>query len=105
MSRDGVDVAGARVLQGEGVAYSRDGVNWTELTGPTTTGWEGYVNYGARQHAWHTVNYGWSQWLRPHEPVLARYVRYNWDDDHDALHQSLLTGFLSGVALRKEPGE
>jgi uncharacterized delta-60 repeat protein/uncharacterized repeat protein (TIGR01451 family) len=86
MSRDGVDTSGARVLQGEGVSYSIDGGNWTNVTGPTSTGWHNYVNYGAQQQAWHTVNYGWSEWLRLNEPVLARYVRFNWDDNHDALH-------------------
>ncbi|MDJ0756461.1 MAG: discoidin domain-containing protein [Ardenticatenaceae bacterium] len=87
MSADGRywPASGTRSFQGEGVSYSVDGQNWTQLTGSTTTGWQGYVNY--RPHAWHTVNYGWSEWLKLNTPVQARYVRFNWDGDNDALHE------------------
>ncbi|MCB0121805.1 MAG: discoidin domain-containing protein, partial [Caldilineaceae bacterium] len=87
MSSDGATVKGTRTGQGEGVTYSLDGKTWHELTGPTTTGWEKYVNYGARQHAWHTVPYGWSAWLALQTPVRARYLRFQWDDNGDALHE------------------
>jgi subtilisin family serine protease len=85
MTQDGSNTSGSRVMQGEGVTYSLDGVTWTNLTGSTTNGWGGYVNY--LPHAWHTVNYGWSAWLNLNTPVTARYVRYHWDDDTDALNE------------------
>ncbi|MDJ0756462.1 MAG: discoidin domain-containing protein [Ardenticatenaceae bacterium] len=77
--------SGSRTLQGEGVSYSVDGQTWTQLTGSTTTGWQGYVNY--RPHAWHTINYGWSEWLTLNTPVRARYVRFHWDGDNDFLNE------------------
>jgi hypothetical protein len=33
------------------------------------------------------VNYGWSSWLSFNSPVQARYVRFNWDGNNDALHE------------------
>jgi hypothetical protein len=85
MSRDGTDTVGHRVLQGEGFSYSLDAVNWTPLTGSTTHGWGAYVNYVP--HAWHSVNYGWSAALKLNAPALARYVRFNWDGNSDAVHE------------------
>ena len=85
MTRDGTDTSGHRGLQGEGASYSLDGVSWTSLTGSTTNGWEGYVNYVS--HAWHSVVYGWSAWLNLNTPVQARYVRFNWDDNYDAVNE------------------
>jgi subtilisin family serine protease len=85
MTRDGSNISGNRGLQGEGVTYSLDGVTWTNLTGATTNGWGSYINY--LPHAWHTVNYGWSSWLNLNTPVTARYVRYHWDDNYDALNE------------------
>ncbi len=85
MSRDGTDTSGHRSLQGEGVSYSLDGVNWTDLTGDTTNGWEDYVNYVP--HAWHSVMYGWSAWLNVNSPVQARHVRFRWDDNFDAINE------------------
>ncbi len=87
MTRDGRDTSGNRGPQGEGVSFSLDGVNWTELTGPRTTGWESYVNYGTNNEAWHSVIYGWSEWLKLQTPVQARFVRFNWDDNKDALNE------------------
>ncbi len=69
--------AGHRGRQGEAVSYSTDGRTWTRLTGSTTTGWEGYMNY--RPHAWHSVSFGWSERLRLDVPADARYVRFHWD--------------------------
>lgn len=77
LSRRG-NVAGGRGFQGETVYHSLDGRNWTQLTGPTTTGWGRYTNYNNGE-AWHSLNFGWSNWLRPTEPVRARYIRYSWD--------------------------
>jgi hypothetical protein len=74
MSRDGADITGHRgrhlPRQGEGCSYSLDGVHWINLTGNTTSGWEHDVNY--RPHAWHTVNYVWSAWLKLNSPIQAR---------------------------------
>lgn len=83
MSRN-ASTAGTRGAQGEGVAYSLDGVTWTSLSASTSTGWQGYVAYAPT--AWHSVVYGWSAWLVPTAPVRARYIRFNWDGNTDALH-------------------
>jgi hypothetical protein len=100
MSHDGVQITGNRghttPAQGEGVAYSLDGVNWIDLTGSATHGWENYVNYVP--HAWHTVNYGWSAWLRLNEPVQTRYLRFKWDGDFDAVNEIEVLGCLSLAA-------
>jgi hypothetical protein len=83
MSRNG-DTSGTRSYQGEAISYSVDGVTWQQFTASNTTGWESYVNYVP--HAWHSVEYGWSEWLEPvTDDVPARYVRYSWDGDHDRL--------------------
>ena len=84
MSRN-ASTAGTRGAQGEGVQYSLDGVTWTSLTAQTTTGWQGYVAYTTG--AWHSVAYGWSAWLTPTAPVRARYLRFRWDGNADALHE------------------
>ena len=31
--------------------------------------------------------YGWSKWLALTNPVTARYVRFDWDDNYDRLHE------------------
>lgn len=85
MTRDGSDTSGNRGIQGEGVSYSLDGVTWTNITDVNGTGWEGYVHYAPQ--AWHTVDYGWSAWLRLNVPVQARYIRFNWDDNYDAVNE------------------
>ncbi len=103
MTRDGVDTTGYRVFtrpgrlrdrqspisagQGESVSYSLDGVNWTKLTARNTNGWENYVNYSADTSAWHSVVYGWSAWLHLNMPVQARFIRFLWDDNRDALNE------------------
>ena len=87
MTSNGTNVAGRRTTQGETAQYSMDGVNWVELTATNARGWEGYINYGARLHAWRDVPYGWSTSLIPTNPVSARYVRFNWDGDSDALNE------------------
>lgn len=87
MSKDGSNISGTRPNQGESVSYSVDGVTWTELTKDTTRGWENYHNYGARNHAWQSVRYGWSDLLVINTPVTARYVRFSWDGNNDALHE------------------
>ena len=87
MTSNGTNTAGARTLQGEGAQYSLDGVTWTELTADNTRGWEDYFNIGTRRHAWHTVSYGWSAWLNLTNPMSARYVRFLWDGNNDALHE------------------
>ncbi len=74
-----------RGLQGEGFAISRDGQTWTTLLGSTTSGWSAYANY--RPHAWHSVVYGWSRWLRLGTTSQARYVRFSWDGNGDALDE------------------
>jgi hypothetical protein len=72
--------------QGEMVSVSNDNVTFTPLTFPTTFGWgPPYVNYGAQLQAWHTVGYGWSRFLRPNTPIQARYVRFQWDGNFDAV--------------------
>lgn len=85
MTHNGIDIGGNRGNQGEGFSYSQDGVNWTDFTGDTTHGWDAYVNYAP--HAWHSVKYGWSPWLRLNSSVQARYVRFNWDDNFDAVNE------------------
>ncbi|MBP8809669.1 MAG: thrombospondin type 3 repeat-containing protein [Kofleriaceae bacterium] len=84
MSR-AASTAGHRGAQGEGVAYSMDGVTWTSLTASTSTGWQGYVAYAAT--AWHSIGYGWSAWLVPSAPVRARYLRFNWDGNADDVNE------------------
>ncbi|MGI9335064.1 MAG: hypothetical protein ACR2RL_18115 [Gammaproteobacteria bacterium] len=85
MTSDGADATGQRGSQGEGVSYSLDGITWTQLTGSTTSGWNTYVNYAP--HAWHSLPYGWSAWLSLGAPAVARYVRFHWDGDDDALNE------------------
>lgn len=85
MTRDGLAVEGARILQGEAAETSLDGVVWTPVLAATSTGWQAYVNY--LPQAWHSIPYGWSAWLRTVAPVEARYVRYQWDGDNDRLHE------------------
>ena len=77
--------SGRRVLQGEGIAYSVDGVNWINVQRADTTGWESYVGYATA--AWHSVPYGWSSWLRLKTPVKARFLRFRWDGDADVLNE------------------
>lgn len=77
--------ADRRVMQGEGASWSQDGHSYTKLLGETTTGWEGYTNY--KPHAWHSVPYGWSEWLRPDRPVRLKYLRFQWDGDDDILDE------------------
>jgi Tol biopolymer transport system component/pimeloyl-ACP methyl ester carboxylesterase len=89
MSRDGSNIQGNRGNQGERVAYSIDGVQWTDLTSSTTTGWQGYTNY--QPYAWHSVVYGWSARLNLNAPVQARYVRFHWDGAGDALNEIEIT--------------
>ncbi|MEM9562075.1 MAG: PASTA domain-containing protein [Actinomycetota bacterium] len=69
---------GDRGRQGEAVTVSVDGRSWSRLTPSTTTGWESYTAYNGGR-AWHSVEFGWSNWLRPTEPLRVRYVRYSWD--------------------------
>jgi len=87
MSRDGLDTSGYRGAQGESLSYSLDGTIWIELTSSMTHGWQGYVNYGARLTAWHSVEYGWSAWLNLNTPAKARYVRFGWDSNRDAVNE------------------
>lgn len=94
MTSNGTSIAGQRTTQGEGAQYSLDGANWFELTAHNTRGWEDYFNYGARQHAWRNLAYGWSAWLDVTNPVSARYVRFNWDGANDALNEVEI-GFFS----------
>lgn len=87
MTSNGTNTVGRRTTQGEGAQYSMDGLNWIELTGTNTLGWAGSINYGARLHAWRDLPYGWSASLQPTVPVSARFVRFNWDGDGDALNE------------------
>ena len=82
MSKGGA-TGGSRAMQGEGMSYSLDGVTWIDVKRADTTGWESYVGYATT--AWHSVPYGWSAWLRLKTPVKARYLRFRWDGDADAL--------------------
>jgi probable HAF family extracellular repeat protein len=86
MTRGNNDATGARPdHQGEGFSYSADGVTWTNLTSANATGWQAYLN--RVPHAWYGLPFGWSAWLRPLSPVQARYVRFNWDDNFDAVNE------------------
>ena len=60
---------------------------WTEFTGKNSSGWEYYVLYGSRSHAWHSVEYGWSRWLTLDTPAEVRYLRFSWDDNYDVVRQ------------------
>jgi hypothetical protein len=88
MTADGTTTKGGRVTDSEGVVYSLDGVHWVNITAKTSTGWQSYTNY--RPHARLAVNYGWSVWLNLNSPVYARYVRFNWDGNNDALNEVML---------------
>jgi hypothetical protein len=94
MTRNGTAASGSRIGQGEAVSVSTDGVNWLQLTGDKTSGWDSYVNY--RPHAWHSIPYGWSAWLRPNAPMPVRYVRFEWDGDGDALNEVEIDTVLAG---------
>lgn len=74
-----------RASQGETVSFSTDGQTFTRLTSTTSTGWETAVNY--RPHAWHSLPYGWSPWIRPTTPLTVRAVRFEWDGNGDALNE------------------
>ena len=76
-----------RGRQGESVSYSPNGTDWVELTATEVAGWENYVNYGARNHAWHSVPYGWSEWLTLNVEVDATAIRFSWDGDGDRLNE------------------
>ncbi len=84
MTRDGIDVTGYRDAQ-EQVSYSWDGMNWRGLSVDTTRGWEDYTT--DVRHVWRSVDYGWSPWLRLKNPVHARYVRFYWEDNNDAINE------------------
>jgi hypothetical protein len=109
MTRDGTSTAGNRGSQGEGFAYSLDGTHWVDVTTGASTGWQNYVNL--RPHAWSAVNYGWSAWLQLGAPVYARYVRFNWDDNGDAVNEIEIrlaagtTARLSEGALQAKPSQ
>ena len=77
----------SRGLQGEGVAYLVDGLGWIEVTADSGGGWNNYVNYGSRNHAWHSMPYGWSEWLTLTAPVDVIAVRFNWDGNEDRLNE------------------
>jgi hypothetical protein len=109
MTRNGTSTAGNRGSQGEGFAYSLDGVHWVNVTAVSSTGWQNYVNL--RPHAWSSLNYGWSAWLQLNTPVYARYVRFNWDDNGDAVNEIQtrlaggVTASLPDAALEAKPEE
>jgi hypothetical protein len=75
----------SRSDQGETWRYSSDGSTWIVLTAADTFGWQSYTSYGTFSEGWRAVAYGWSKWLRPKAPVNARFVRYDWDGNYDAL--------------------
>lgn len=79
--------SGSRLNEGEQIQISTNGTTWTQLTGPTTFGWNSYTNYGANLHAWRNVPYGWSAWLRPNTPSTIRYLRFHWDGNNDQLDE------------------
>ncbi|MEM7585341.1 MAG: discoidin domain-containing protein [Acidobacteriota bacterium] len=85
MTRNGSSTSGQRSWQGEQVSYSLDGQTFHHITPAASSGWESYVAYHPR--AWHSVEYGWSRWLVPNQPVRARWVRFHWDGDSDYLHE------------------
>ncbi len=85
MTRDGSDATGYRDSRREEVSYSVDGMHWRELQVDTTRGWEDYTT--DHRHVWRSVDYGWSPWLRPKNPVHARYVRFYWEDNNDAINE------------------
>ncbi len=90
MTSNGTNTAGARLNQGEAAMYSIDGTNWVSLKAGDAVGWAGYVNY-SQGLAWHSVPYGWSAWLNLTSAVPARFVRFRWDGDNDALNELQLT--------------
>lgn len=81
----GISFSGDRDRQGEAVAFSVDGRNWDHITHDNSSGWEANGPYASR--AWHSVEYGWSDWLRLDTPVDARYVLFRWDGDGDLLYE------------------
>ncbi len=85
MTPNGSSTSGHRGWQGEQVSYSLDGQTYHYITPATSSGWESYVAYHPR--AWHSVEYGLSNWLVPDQPVRARWVRFHWDGNHDYLHE------------------
>jgi hypothetical protein len=85
MTRDGINTTGNRGPQGEGFAYSLDGIHWVNVTAETSSGWQNYVNI--RPHAWHSLNYGWSAWLHLMPKIYARYIRFNWDGNGDMVNE------------------
>lgn len=90
MTRDGRNTSGNRGNRsGEGFSYSLDGIHWIHVTKHTSQGWENYINY--TPHAWHSVAYGWSNWLTLRTPIYARYIRFNWDDARDAVNEIQIT--------------
>jgi len=84
MTRDGVSTVGSRA-QDEGFSYSLDGVRWIKVTSATSTGWQNFAT--SRPDTWRGVSYGWSPSLVLSTPVTARYIRFNWDDDGDAVNE------------------
>jgi hypothetical protein len=96
MTRDGASTSGNRGPQGEGFAYSLDGIHWVNVTAGTSSGWQNYVNI--RPHAWHSLNYGWSAWLHLTPKIYARHIRFNWDGNGDAVNEiqvQLASGTIS----------
>ncbi len=98
MTRDGVSTVGSR-SQDEGFSYSLDGVRWIKVTSATSSGWQSFAT--SRADTWRGVSYGWSPSLVLSRPVTARYVRFNWDDDGDAVNEIeirfLPPGFTASV--------
>ncbi len=92
MTAEGLAAAGQRTLLGERILTSRDGVAWTPLLAAETSGWEPYAH--PLPDAWHSVPYGWSAWLRTRAPIEARFVRFEWENGSDLLHEvELLFGY------------
>jgi hypothetical protein len=95
MTRDGKRTDGARTALGEGILHSRDGIAWFEVTNKSSEGWNeaafleepGSDDVRYRGFAWHSLSYGWSPSLALNKPILARYVRYNWNVANDRFNE------------------
>jgi hypothetical protein len=103
MSRP-VGTSGVRNQQGEAFSYSLDGVHWTDFTGDNTAGWESYANDSANRELWERVPYGWPAWLTLKEPVRARFVRFRWDSDYDAVNEIGIRFGLGPELVASLPG-
>ena len=77
------EATASRAQKGERWAYSTDAVHWTSLLTSSTTGWNDYPN--ASSSAWESLPYGWSPWIRLNAARTARFLKYEWEANHDGI--------------------